>query len=228
MNSNQLRIACVVVASMAGGVALAEDGVTDKTIVFGQVAALIRSGPGFGPGHAPGNFGGLRGRQSRRRSFGPHAGAQIPRRRLRAGKDRRGDQGQSRRRQGVRAHRRGRHADVEGEPADRHRGESAVHRPVHRRRIFAQSVQPLRRQRAQLLFRGDRSLDRAPDQGSGHLEDRHPLPGRRLRSRRPRRRAAGDGEAQHDARRIRLVQAQHGRGEIGAARYHESGAAKRW
>ena len=43
MNSNQLRIACVVLASMAGGVALAEDGVTDKTIVFGQVAAL--SGP---------------------------------------------------------------------------------------------------------------------------------------------------------------------------------------
>src|SRR6202166_3652148 len=43
MNSNQLRIACVVLASMACGGALAEDGVTDKTIVFGQVAAL--SGP---------------------------------------------------------------------------------------------------------------------------------------------------------------------------------------
>src|ERR1700733_9177900 len=43
MNSNQLRIAFVVVASMACGVALAEDGVTEKTIVFGQVAAL--SGP---------------------------------------------------------------------------------------------------------------------------------------------------------------------------------------
>ena len=43
MNSNQLRIAFIVLASMVGGVALAEDGVTDKTIVFGQVAAL--SGP---------------------------------------------------------------------------------------------------------------------------------------------------------------------------------------
>jgi branched-chain amino acid transport system substrate-binding protein len=50
MNSNQLRIACVVIASMAGGVALAEDGVTEKTIVFGQVAALTGPAQDLGQG----------------------------------------------------------------------------------------------------------------------------------------------------------------------------------
>jgi branched-chain amino acid transport system substrate-binding protein len=50
MNSNHLRIACVVLASMAGGVALAEDGVTDKTIVFGQVAALTGPAQDLGQG----------------------------------------------------------------------------------------------------------------------------------------------------------------------------------
>ena len=50
MNSNQLRIACVVVASMACGVALAEDGVTDKAIVFGQVAALTGPAQDLGQG----------------------------------------------------------------------------------------------------------------------------------------------------------------------------------
>jgi branched-chain amino acid transport system substrate-binding protein len=42
MNSNRFGIAFILLAGMAS-VALAEDGVTDKTIVFGQVAAL--SGP---------------------------------------------------------------------------------------------------------------------------------------------------------------------------------------
>src|ERR1700719_2144593 len=50
MNSNRLRIACVVLASMACGVALAEDGVTDKTIVFGQVAALTGPAQDLGQG----------------------------------------------------------------------------------------------------------------------------------------------------------------------------------
>src|SRR5580658_6095499 len=50
MNSNQLRIAFVVAASMACGVALAEDGVTDKTIVFGQVAALTGPAQDLGQG----------------------------------------------------------------------------------------------------------------------------------------------------------------------------------
>src|SRR5580700_7649766 len=50
MNSNRLRIAFVVLASMAGGVALAEDGVTEKTIVFGQVAALTGPAQDLGQG----------------------------------------------------------------------------------------------------------------------------------------------------------------------------------
>jgi branched-chain amino acid transport system substrate-binding protein len=50
MNSNHLRIAFVVLASMASGVALAEDGVTDKTIVFGQVAALTGPTQDLGQG----------------------------------------------------------------------------------------------------------------------------------------------------------------------------------
>jgi len=50
MNSNHLRIAFVVLASMTSGVALAEDGVTDKTIVFGQVAALTGPAQDLGQG----------------------------------------------------------------------------------------------------------------------------------------------------------------------------------
>ena len=50
MNSNQLCIAFVVLAGMAGGVALAEDGVTDTTIVFGQVAALTGPAQDLGQG----------------------------------------------------------------------------------------------------------------------------------------------------------------------------------
>jgi branched-chain amino acid transport system substrate-binding protein len=43
MTSNQTRIAFAVVVSILGSAALAEDGVSDRKIVFGQVAAL--SGP---------------------------------------------------------------------------------------------------------------------------------------------------------------------------------------
>jgi branched-chain amino acid transport system substrate-binding protein len=50
MISNQLRIACVVLAGIAGGAALAADGVTDKSIVFGQVAALTGPAQDLGQG----------------------------------------------------------------------------------------------------------------------------------------------------------------------------------
>jgi branched-chain amino acid transport system substrate-binding protein len=50
MNSNQLRIAFVLVASLSGAAALAEDGVTDTKIVFGQVAALTGPAQDLGQG----------------------------------------------------------------------------------------------------------------------------------------------------------------------------------
>src|ERR1700676_1419488 len=43
MTSNQLRIVFALVVSILGSAALAEDGVSDNKILFGQVAAL--SGP---------------------------------------------------------------------------------------------------------------------------------------------------------------------------------------
>src|ERR1700733_11075975 len=43
MNSNQIGIAIVLLASLPGGAVLAENGTADSQIVFGQVAAL--SGP---------------------------------------------------------------------------------------------------------------------------------------------------------------------------------------
>src|ERR1700689_3903416 len=50
MNSNQLRIALVVIAGLVGGSAFAEDGVTDTKIVFGQVAALTGPAQDLGQG----------------------------------------------------------------------------------------------------------------------------------------------------------------------------------
>src|SRR5580692_9833993 len=50
MTGNQLRIAFVLLASIAGGAALAQDGVTDRTIVFGQVAALTGPAQDLGQG----------------------------------------------------------------------------------------------------------------------------------------------------------------------------------
>ena len=50
MNSNQLRIAVVLLASLIGGAAFAEDGVTDTTITFGQVAALTGPAQDLGQG----------------------------------------------------------------------------------------------------------------------------------------------------------------------------------
>jgi branched-chain amino acid transport system substrate-binding protein len=50
MNSNQLRIAFALVISLCGAAALAEDGVTDNRIVFGQVAALTGPAQDLGQG----------------------------------------------------------------------------------------------------------------------------------------------------------------------------------
>jgi branched-chain amino acid transport system substrate-binding protein len=50
MNSNQLRIAFALVISLCGAAALAEDGVTDTRIVFGQVAALTGPAQDLGQG----------------------------------------------------------------------------------------------------------------------------------------------------------------------------------
>jgi branched-chain amino acid transport system substrate-binding protein len=50
MNSNQLRIALALFACLLGGAALAEDGVTDTKITFGQVAALTGPAQDLGQG----------------------------------------------------------------------------------------------------------------------------------------------------------------------------------
>jgi ABC-type branched-subunit amino acid transport system substrate-binding protein len=50
MNSNRLRIAFALVISLSGAAALAEDGVTDSKIVFGQVAALTGPAQDLGQG----------------------------------------------------------------------------------------------------------------------------------------------------------------------------------
>ena len=49
MNSNRFGIAFILLAGIAGA-ALAEDGVTDKTIIFGQVAALTGPAQDLGQG----------------------------------------------------------------------------------------------------------------------------------------------------------------------------------
>jgi ABC-type branched-subunit amino acid transport system substrate-binding protein len=50
MTSNQLRIAFALLVSILGGPALAEDGVSDNKIVFGQVAALTGPAQDLGQG----------------------------------------------------------------------------------------------------------------------------------------------------------------------------------
>ena len=50
MNSMRVRIALVLVAGLAGSAALAEDGVTDGKIIFGQVAALTGPAQDLGQG----------------------------------------------------------------------------------------------------------------------------------------------------------------------------------
>ena len=50
MNSMRVRIALVLVAGLTGSAALAEDGVTDGKIIFGQVAALTGPAQDLGQG----------------------------------------------------------------------------------------------------------------------------------------------------------------------------------
>src|SRR6202790_3295113 len=50
MTSNQLRIVFALVVSILGSAALAEDGVSDRKIVFGQVAALTGPAQDLGQG----------------------------------------------------------------------------------------------------------------------------------------------------------------------------------
>jgi len=50
MTSNQLRIAFALVVSILSSTALAEDGVSDSKIVFGQVAALTGPAQDLGQG----------------------------------------------------------------------------------------------------------------------------------------------------------------------------------
>ena len=50
MNSSQLRVALVLATCIVGGTALAEDGVSDGKIVFGQVAALQGPAQALGQG----------------------------------------------------------------------------------------------------------------------------------------------------------------------------------
>jgi hypothetical protein len=72
MTRNQLRIALAFLASTLGGTALAEDGVSDGKIVFGQVAAL--TGPRI--------WGRVCARASWRRSTRPIVMAASPAARL--------------------------------------------------------------------------------------------------------------------------------------------------
>ena len=50
MNSNQLGIAVVLLAGLLGAAALAEDGVSGKSILFGQVAAFTGPAQDLGQG----------------------------------------------------------------------------------------------------------------------------------------------------------------------------------
>ncbi len=50
MNSNQLGVAVVLLAGLLGGAALAEDGVSGKSILFGQVAAFTGPAQDLGQG----------------------------------------------------------------------------------------------------------------------------------------------------------------------------------
>lgn len=50
MTGNQLRITTALVISIIGSAALAEDGVSDSRIVFGQVAALTGPAQALGQG----------------------------------------------------------------------------------------------------------------------------------------------------------------------------------
>jgi branched-chain amino acid transport system substrate-binding protein len=78
MNSNQLGIAFVIVTALLAGAALAEDGVSDSKVVFGQVAALTGPAQDLGQGMRQGilaafddanRHGGISGRTLELRSL---------------------------------------------------------------------------------------------------------------------------------------------------------------
>ena len=160
---------------------------------------------------------GLRRDQRQGRRARPQDQADQRERRLRAGPLDRRDQEADRGREGVRADRPGRHADLGRDAADRDRRQRAVHRRVHRRGLPAQHQVRERHQRARQLRRRDRSLGEAPHRGPEGLQDRDLLSGRRVRPRRPLRLQEGDGEAQDGGGRRGDLRAQHRRGEIRAA-----------
>ena len=112
MTSNQLRIVFTFAVSILSSVALAEDGASDRKIVFGQVAALS-GGAGFGQGMRQGilaafedanRHGGVSGRTLELRSLDD----------LRTRKDCRSNQEDHRRRQSLRHRRGGGYAHLEG------------------------------------------------------------------------------------------------------------------
>ena len=189
MASNQLRIALALSLTLllrfCRQPARAEDGVSDQKILFGQVAALSGPAKDLGEGMRQGilaafneanRHGGISGRTLELLSLDD---GYEPEKTIGATKE------LIEQDKVFAIDRRGRHADIAHQPADRDGSESAVHRAVHRRPVSPQSVQPLCRQCPRLLQRGDRGLDRASDQGSRTDQDRDPLSGRRFRPCRP-------------------------------------------
>ena len=221
MNANQLRIACVVIASMAGGIALAEDGVTDKTIVFGQVAALSGPAQDLGQGMRQGILaafedanrgGGVSGRtlalKSRDDGYEPEKTVEATKASL--------DDDKVFALIGAV----GTPTSKAGQPIATaakvpfigpFTGAEFLRNPYNRYVVNVRSsyfeeteawiehlTKDLGISKIAILYQDD-AFGLAGLDGVQRAMD----------------------EAQHDARRIRLVQAQHGRGEVGAARYHE-------
>ncbi len=158
MNSNQLSVALVLAFCVVGGTALAEDGVSDGKIVFGQVAALQGPAQALGQGMRQGilaafdaanRAGGISGRKLELKSlddgYEPEKTVEATKRIL--------DEDKVFALVGAV----GTPTSKAGQPIAT--AEGAVHRPFHRRRILAQSVQPIRGQHSRLLLSGDRSVD---------------------------------------------------------------------
>ena len=120
-----------------------------------RVGGVFRPGAGARQRDARRRAGLFPGGQRGRRRQRPAHRAALARRRLRA-RPRRGQHEEAHRRRRVPAVRLRRHADVQRVEADLHRGARAVRRAVHRRRVAAQSGQPLHLQRARELLRRDR------------------------------------------------------------------------
>ena len=195
------------------GVVRAEPGVVRRPDHVRPVGRLRRAGGGAGPRHAPGHPRRLRRGERRRRRERAQARARVLRRRLRAGAGDRQLQAPDRPGPGLRPAGRGRHAHVEGGPADRDGSARAVHRAVLRRPLPARPGAGQRHQRPGVLRPGDRGLGRAPDGRPRDLAGRPPLPGRLVRPRRPLRPGQGAGQAVDGPGRRGHLHAQHDRGE---------------